>query len=79
MNYMFYFAATVNQYFVKKNYNNKLSQEWEKDLGHGGLEGGGCVCEPKRHDGKLIVSFVSAKSHFLNIPPIHSDLMITRL
>jgi len=65
---------TKNQNIVEE-YNNIFSEERSECVVHGGLEGGRCIVEAKRHNLKFVMSVVGAEGCFVNIIFGHSNLV----
>ena len=62
---------------VIKEDQYEFSQEGFQNAIHQCLEGGRGICEAKRHDSKLVMPMVRHKCCFLNVLPVHSDLVIS--
>jgi hypothetical protein len=71
---MFCPCGTIDQNIVKEN-QHKHANEGLHDLIHQRLKCGGCIREPKWHDGELEVALVCSERHFLNVFRMHSHLM----
>ena len=49
-----------------------------KNLIHCGLKSGWGICQPKRHDEKLIMALMCSKCRFVYVAVVDTNLMVSR-
>lgn len=67
-------GGAINQDIIEEN-DDEFAKKWLQQIIHGCLKGRGGVAKAERHDSKLIMAHVCAKSSFMDISLVHSDLM----
>lgn len=63
---------------VIKEYKDKGLKIWLHNFIHEAMEGGRNIAKSKRHNQKIIVAFMGAKSHLRDVFLFHLDLMVSR-